>query len=118
MAAWECLRPIVGRIGPTRPRPSGPASASPSALGDRLPVVRIPCPKARHASCELLRLPQESRAPRSWVKEESETMSPEHPNRRDFLHAGAAGVAAAALAGAAEPAKTNAGGVPLRPFGR
>src|SRR5262245_56827438 len=45
-------------------------------------------------------------------------MASEHPSRRDFLQAGAAGVAADALAGAAEPTATNAGGVPTRPLGR
>jgi len=45
-------------------------------------------------------------------------MNPSSPNRRDFLQAGAAGVAAAALAGAAEPVRTNQGGIPLRPLGR
>jgi predicted aldo/keto reductase-like oxidoreductase len=47
-------------------------------------------------------------------------MNPQSPNRREFLQAGAAGVAAvtmAAAAGAAPPA-TNAGGIPLRPLGR
>jgi predicted aldo/keto reductase-like oxidoreductase len=47
-------------------------------------------------------------------------MNPQSPNRREFLQAGAAGVAAATLAGAsvAALAPTNAGGIPLRPLGR
>ncbi len=40
------------------------------------------------------------------------------PNRREFLHASAAGLAAAALAGAAEPVRKNEGGIPLRPLGK
>src|SRR4051812_40718982 len=40
------------------------------------------------------------------------------PNRREFLQAGVAGLAAAGLVGAAEPQKTNPGGVPLRPLGK
>jgi uncharacterized protein len=44
------------------------------------------------------------------------------PNRRDFLHAAAAGVATASLAGAAQaqPAqpRVNTGGIPLRPLGK
>jgi predicted aldo/keto reductase-like oxidoreductase len=47
-------------------------------------------------------------------------MNPQSPNRREFLQAGAAGVAAATLAGAsvAALAPTNSGGIPLRPLGR
>ena len=46
-------------------------------------------------------------------------MRPSDPNRREFLQAGAAGLAAAGLAGAA-PAdeKKNSGGIPLRPLGK
>lgn len=45
------------------------------------------------------------------------------PSRREFLHATAAGVAAAAVAGAAEAQqavqqRANAGGIPLRPLGK
>lgn len=48
-------------------------------------------------------------------------MTTPKPNRREFLQAGAAGVAAATLAGgsaAAEPARTNAAGIPVRPLGQ
>src|SRR5262245_14790460 len=50
-------------------------------------------------------------------------MSPSEPTRRDFLHATAAGVAAASMAGAAQAQQVvqqpvNAGGIPLRPLGR
>ena len=46
-------------------------------------------------------------------------MNPKDPNRREFLQAGAAGLAAAGLAGAAAAdAKTNAHGIPLRPLGK
>ena len=49
-------------------------------------------------------------------------MSPSQPNRREFLHTTAAGVAAASTAGAAEAQtgqqRTNAGGIPLRPLGK
>jgi predicted aldo/keto reductase-like oxidoreductase len=48
-------------------------------------------------------------------------MTPPIPNRRDFLQTAAAGVAAAGLAAPAEaqtPARTNSGGIPLRPLGR
>ena len=45
-------------------------------------------------------------------------MNPHAPNRREFLQAGVAGLAAAGLAGAAEPPQTNAGGIPLRPLGK
>ena len=45
-------------------------------------------------------------------------MAPNDPNRREFLQAGAAGVAAVALAGAADPPQLNSGGIPLRPLGR
>src|SRR6476659_4992669 len=46
-------------------------------------------------------------------------MSPPTPSRREFLQAGAAGMAAASLLGAA-PAddRKNAGGIPLRPLGK
>jgi predicted aldo/keto reductase-like oxidoreductase len=45
------------------------------------------------------------------------------PNRRDFLHATAAGLTAASMTGAAEgqalvPQPTNPGGIPLRPLGK
>jgi predicted aldo/keto reductase-like oxidoreductase len=42
------------------------------------------------------------------------------PNRREFLEAGAAGVAALGLAGvvAAQEARKNEGGIPLRPLGK
>ena len=43
--------------------------------------------------------------------------SSENPNRREFLQAGAAGIAAVGLAGAAADQK-NAGGIPLRPLGK
>jgi predicted aldo/keto reductase-like oxidoreductase len=50
-------------------------------------------------------------------------MQPQSPNRREFLQATAAGVAAAGLVGAAEAQqqptqRTNSGGIPLRPLGR
>jgi predicted aldo/keto reductase-like oxidoreductase len=47
-------------------------------------------------------------------------MNPTPPNRREFLQAGAAGVAALTLAGVADAqtAPKNAGGVPLRPLGK
>ncbi|HEX8198859.1 MAG TPA: aldo/keto reductase, partial [Isosphaeraceae bacterium] len=46
-------------------------------------------------------------------------MTPSPSNRRAFLQAGAAGLAAATtLAGAAEAPKTNADGIPLRPLGK
>jgi predicted aldo/keto reductase-like oxidoreductase len=47
-------------------------------------------------------------------------MSPHAPNRREFLQAGAAGAAAAVMAGAAQaqPERHNEQGIPLRPFGR
>ena len=45
-------------------------------------------------------------------------MNPHVPNRREFLQAGAAGVAAVTIAGAADPARTNQGGIPLRPLGK
>jgi predicted aldo/keto reductase-like oxidoreductase len=46
-------------------------------------------------------------------------MKPSQPNRRDFMQAGAAGLAAAGLAGMA-PAQEpkNDGGLPMRPLGR
>jgi len=45
--------------------------------------------------------------------------TPQNPSRREFLQAGAAGIAAAGLAGAS-PAddKKNEGGIPLRPLGK
>jgi predicted aldo/keto reductase-like oxidoreductase len=52
------------------------------------------------------------------------TMTNPSPNRREFLHATAAGVAAASMASGAEaqqPAvqqRVNAGGIPLRPLGK
>jgi len=51
-------------------------------------------------------------------------MTSPSPNRREFLHATAAGVAAASMAGAAEAQqaaiqqRVNAGGIPLRPLGK
>lgn len=45
-------------------------------------------------------------------------MKPHSPSRRHFLQTSAAGVAAAALAGAAAPEGTNSGGIPIRPLGR
>jgi uncharacterized protein len=45
-------------------------------------------------------------------------MKPHDSSRREFLQAGVAGVTAVALSGAAEPSRTNAGGIPLRPLGR
>ncbi len=54
-------------------------------------------------------------------------MTPSKSNRREFLQTGAAGLAAAGLAAAAEPqekglkdqgTKKNDGGIPLRPLGR
>lgn len=49
-------------------------------------------------------------------------MSSSQPNRREFLQAGAAGVAAITAAGAADAqtgkANVNTGGLPLRPLGR
>ncbi|MFO0950953.1 MAG: aldo/keto reductase [Isosphaeraceae bacterium] len=50
-------------------------------------------------------------------------MTPSPPNRREFLQAGAAGIAATGLAGAAsqdanQAAQKNSGGVPLRPLGK
>jgi uncharacterized protein len=49
-------------------------------------------------------------------------MTSPSPNRREFLHATAAGAAAATLAGAAEAQqaapRVNAGGIPLRPLGK
>jgi len=45
-------------------------------------------------------------------------MNSHAPNRREFLQAGAAGITAAALAGAAQAPRTNQGGIPLRPLGR
>jgi uncharacterized protein len=50
-------------------------------------------------------------------------MTPQSPNRREFLQSTAAGLAAAGLASNAEAqqaqtARANAGGIPLRPLGR
>ena len=49
-------------------------------------------------------------------------MTSPSPNRREFLHTTAAGLAAAALAATAEAQqvaqRTNAGGIPLRPLGK
>jgi uncharacterized protein len=45
-------------------------------------------------------------------------MRPSDPSRREFLQAGAAGLAAVGLAGAAADDKKNAGGIPLRPLGK
>ena len=49
-------------------------------------------------------------------------MTSPSPNRRDFLNATAAGLAAAAMVTTGEaqqePQKTNAGGIPLRPLGK
>ena len=45
-------------------------------------------------------------------------MSTNDPNRREFLQATAAGLAGASLVGAAEPDKTNPGGIPLRRLGK
>lgn len=45
-------------------------------------------------------------------------MTSNTPNRREFIQAGVAGITAAGLAGAAEPKKTNAGGIPVRPLGK
>ena len=45
-------------------------------------------------------------------------MSPETPNRREFLQTTAVSLVAAGLAGAAEPVRKNEGGIPLRPLGK
>jgi predicted aldo/keto reductase-like oxidoreductase len=45
-------------------------------------------------------------------------MTSNDPNRREFLQATAAGLAAAGLTGAAPADKTNSGGIPLRPLGK
>jgi predicted aldo/keto reductase-like oxidoreductase len=48
-------------------------------------------------------------------------MAPQSPNRREFLQTTAAGLAVAGLSATAEaqqPARTNSGGIPLRPLGR
>ncbi|MEO6812043.1 MAG: aldo/keto reductase, partial [Isosphaeraceae bacterium] len=48
-------------------------------------------------------------------------MTPQTPNRRDFLQAGSAALVAAALAAEADaqqPAKTNDGGIPMRLLGK
>jgi aryl-alcohol dehydrogenase-like predicted oxidoreductase len=53
--------------------------------------------------------------------QENDFMTTREPNRRAFLQAGAAGVAALTLPGAAMAAQQppkNAGGIPLRPLGR
>jgi hypothetical protein len=41
-----------------------------------------------------------------------------NPNRREFLQAGAATVAAASLMGVARADQKNDGGIPMRPLGR
>ncbi len=44
---------------------------------------------------------------------------PQNPNRREFIQAGAAGLAAVGIAGAANlDVKKNEGGIPLRPLGK
>src|SRR4051812_660602 len=45
-------------------------------------------------------------------------MTSNAPNRREFIQAGVVGLAAASAAGAAEPGKTNSGGIPTRPLGK
>ena len=48
-------------------------------------------------------------------------MAVENPNRREFLQTTAAGIAVAGLSATAagqQPARTNSGGIPLRPLGR
>ncbi len=45
-------------------------------------------------------------------------MNPTDPNRREFLQATAAGLVAVPFVDAAEPQKTNAGGIPTRTLGR
>src|SRR5262249_49489808 len=52
--------------------------------------------------------------------EENDPMNTTPPNRREFLQAGAAGVAAMTLAGVADAqtARKNEAGVPLRPLGK
>lgn len=49
-------------------------------------------------------------------------MNPTPPNRREFLQAGAAGVAALSMTGAVDPqapdAAKNSGGIPMRPLGK
>lgn len=48
-------------------------------------------------------------------------MTPQPPSRRDFLQAGSAALAAAALADEAhaqQPGQTNDGGIPMRPLGK
>jgi predicted aldo/keto reductase-like oxidoreductase len=57
----------------------------------------------------------------SCSREEPNAMTTPSPNRREFLQAGVAGLAAAGLLGADEPQKgpeKNDGGIPLRPLGR
>ena len=45
--------------------------------------------------------------------------TPQNPSRREFLQAGAAGIAAVGIAGAATlDDKKNEGGIPLRPLGK
>jgi len=47
-------------------------------------------------------------------------MTPQNPSRREFLQVGAAGLAAAGVAGAvmAEDTRKNEGGIPVRPLGK
>jgi predicted aldo/keto reductase-like oxidoreductase len=51
-----------------------------------------------------------------------DAMTPQSPNRREFLQTTAAGLAAAGIATTGEaqqsPQRTNSGGIPLRPLGR
>ncbi len=44
--------------------------------------------------------------------------TPQNPSRREFLQAGAAGIAAVGIAGAAPADRKNEGGIPLRPLGK
>jgi predicted aldo/keto reductase-like oxidoreductase len=44
-------------------------------------------------------------------------VKPNDPNRREFLQSSTAGLAAVALAGAADPSQKNAGDIPIRPLG-
>lgn len=73
-----------------------------------------------HAICE--RMPSTARCRQRGmfnpVNYEAVFMTPENANRREFLQAGAAGLAAASLAGAAEPRIVNEAGIPLRTLGR
>jgi uncharacterized protein len=52
----------------------------------------------------------------------NDAMTPQSPNRREFLQTTAAGLAAAGIATTGEaqqpPQRTNSGGIPLRPLGR